>query len=52
MTSPVQLNTAQDGKPKHTACAMPNFDYLKKQKIAFIEPEMWPQTAQIEIVML
>jgi len=30
----------QDGAPAHTACN--TTDYLKKEKIHFIEPDMWP----------
>ena len=30
----------QDGAPAHTART--TMDYLKKQKIDFIEPDMWP----------
>jgi len=33
----------QDGAPVHTACN--TTDYLKKAKIDFIEPDMWPPSS-------
>ena len=37
----------QNGAPAHTA--RNTMEYLKKEKIDFIEPDMWPQTARILI---
>jgi len=39
----------QDGVLAHTA--RNTTDYLKKEKIDFIEPDMWPQTALILILL-
>jgi len=39
----------QDGAPAHTAHN--TTDYLKKEKIDFIEPDMWPQTVLILMLM-
>ena len=39
----------QDGAPAHTA--RNTTDYLKKEKIDFFEPDMWPQTAPILVLL-